>query len=746
MKSLKIIQSSIVIFLALFIFFMTQPVEFGRDTSFFHGFPIKKPIVKVSLGLNLTDIQIKASGGMKIYEVQPRYRLIADDVLEVFIKGYREKLSEKFLIQVYRSEDEDKAQRYAQRLRTQIEAKVYVRPIKGKRELFQVLVGDFMTRGDALKFIRVLLDLGYKEAWIVTENISDHSSRPFWIAIGDQLKSLNDETTLYFIPSHPRSFLSFRDRAYRGIFVLQSSKKGLLLINILNLEDYLKSVVPSELSPYNFPALEAHKAQAVASRTYALRNIAQANEMEYDLEDTPTDQYYKGMNAEHPLSTRAVEETRGEVITYRGQLIDALYTSTCGGQTENVENIFLGPALPYLRSTECFYEKQKEWLISTSFSLPPVFIRGTNCQLALAELMALGVIPKDNRKMEWYREMLSEAEALNWIRLSLNSLGRASPSPSTDLSSSSELSHPITWSNLIKILGQAFSLKKRVAQLYPSPEQSFLNRDFEFWPVDIKPFLVYFAQEGILEFNQDELIKPEEQVLRGEFALILNRFLKQEGLARKEGIFLRRQGDSLLVRDLNNNQEISLPLDPEVILVEDRPTLKKLVSHFHLLGGEKLVWWEKESKPTLIEVALPFPSNVLDRTSPYRLWKVHFPQEKLSRRINRFYPVGELIDVIPLRRGESNRVVELMIKGASGEVRVQGLQIRRVLGLKDTLFVIDREYGPDGKVKSFIFTGRGWGHGVGLCQVGSYGMALSGANYREILKKYYHGVKITKFY
>jgi stage II sporulation protein D len=97
-------------------------------------------------------------------------------------------------------------------------------------------------------------------------------------------------------------------------------------------------------------------------------------------------------------------------------------------------------------------------------------------------------------------------------------------------------------------------------------------------------------------------------------------------------------------------------------------------------------------------------------------------------------------------RGESRRVTDLLIKGSGSTAVVRGFRIRNILGLRDTLFVIDREYDSQGKIKDFIFTGKGWGHGVGLCQVGSFGMARSGAGYKEILKKYYHGVKIDKVY
>jgi len=98
---------------------------------------------------------------------------------------------------------------------------------------------------------------------------------------------------LYFIPSSSQSFLSFNGRDYRGIFVLKPSSKGLVLINILNLEDYLRGVVPSELSPYDFNELEALKAQAVAARTYAIKKLGMYNELGFDLSDTPNSQFYK---------------------------------------------------------------------------------------------------------------------------------------------------------------------------------------------------------------------------------------------------------------------------------------------------------------------------------------------------------------------------------------------------------------------------------------------------------------------
>ena len=69
-----------------------QPVEFGQENSFFHGYLIQNPVIRVGLGVNLSDIKIASSSGMKIYEINSYYKLIAEDVQDAWIKGRKEKL------------------------------------------------------------------------------------------------------------------------------------------------------------------------------------------------------------------------------------------------------------------------------------------------------------------------------------------------------------------------------------------------------------------------------------------------------------------------------------------------------------------------------------------------------------------------------------------------------------------------------------------------------------------------------
>ncbi len=111
--------------------------------------------------------------------------------------------------------------------------------------------------------------------------------------------------------------------------------------------------MPRELGPGQYPEIEALKAQAVAARSYTLRNLGGFAEEGYDVCGTPQCQVYGGMDLEHPLSDRAIAETAGEVLLFGGQPIEALYSATCGGHTENVEVVFPLKNAPYLRGVPC---------------------------------------------------------------------------------------------------------------------------------------------------------------------------------------------------------------------------------------------------------------------------------------------------------------------------------------------------------------------------------------------------------
>jgi len=726
----------IIIILSLYIV-GAAPVEFGEEKTFFHGYLIQKPIIKVGLGINLSVIKICSSSGMKIYEVNASYKLVADDADEVYIRSRKEKLTEKFLIQVAQRKDRKEAEILAQDLRTKIENKIYVtenteNDISGT---FQVKVGDFLTRGDALSYIKKLNQVGITDAWILREEVTEKESKPLWILVNDELRSLSDDTVLYFIPSHPQSFLSLNGQDYRGIFVLRATRKGIVLINILSLEDYLKGVVPSELSPYTYSELEAHKAQAVAARTYAIRNLGMNKDLGFDLGASPKSQFYKGMSAEHPLSSKAVEETYGEVALYRGKVINALYTSTCGGMTENVENIFKGPALPYLKSTECVYEKQNEWLLKSGNMMQPIHTSVKNISPEIACLISLKVIPPEINP-DYYSEEVSYKETIDWIRNALDLLGKKNEKFTPEAS-------PLNFVTLACLIIDAFNWHNRVENLLLEKEKDYIMKDFKKLKGKASDHLGYLIQAGIFP-SSDDIRNLERRLSRGELAFCLAKVIQSYQNISHQGIFKSISNDVIELEEEKEKKQFVL--SPDLFLLRNNGGDYSFASHVYLLEGEEVKVVEREGEVRLLEVIYPPPTNIMDRSSPFYRWEIRIPQKALEKRINQYYPIGELVDIVPQKRGNSKRVVEILIKGEQTQTVVKGLRIRRVLGLKETLFVIDREYDEEGRITHFSFWGRGLGHGVGLCQVGAFGMAQAGADYKRILKKYYHGIKIRKIY
>jgi stage II sporulation protein D len=287
--------------------------------------------------------------------------------------------------------------------------------------------------------------------------------------------------------------LSADTRAYRGVMEVLPAEDGrITVVNVVNLEDYLRGVVPNELAPEAFPQLEAQKAQAVAARSYALAHRGDYAAKGYDVCATAACQVYRGIPSEQPLSDRAVEETRGIVASWRGRPIHAFYTSTCGGHTEAGTAVFEDGA-PYLRGVAC----------------------------------------------------PTEAGA---------------------------------------------------------------------------------------------------------------------------------------------------------------------------------------------------PASERERGKP---WEIRLGPAQVARSIARYGDVGTVLDLVPTRVGVSGRVVELRVVGSEGELDLRGQRIRLGLRLRESLFVLHKETAEANEETSFVFTGNGWGHGVGLCQLGASGMARAGASYQDILKHYYTGVSVA---
>jgi stage II sporulation protein D len=170
-----------------------------------------------------------------------------------------------------------------------------------------------------------------------------------------------------FIPRSDDQWLYLNGKPYRGALEISGmpDAKSLLVLNIVNLEDYLKGVVPAEIGKLNQTEMEALKAQTIASRTYALFQASQNREREYDLEATVMDQTYSGVAVEDPQTNRAIQLTRGKVLTYKGKPICSYYSTNCGGKTEYIEKVWDKPQELYLipvdDDTFCLWSKSNNW-------------------------------------------------------------------------------------------------------------------------------------------------------------------------------------------------------------------------------------------------------------------------------------------------------------------------------------------------------------------------------------------------
>jgi stage II sporulation protein D len=197
-----------------------------------------------------------------------------------------------------------------------------------------------------------------------------------------------------------------------------------------------------------------------------------------------------------------------------------------------------------------------------------------------------------------------------------------------------------------------------------------------------------------------------------------------------------------------SGKDLSVTLGTDVYLFRAFGEALFGVRELQLVGGEAVVYHiGARGEADYLEVR-PAPSGAAsDRASKYTNWTETLTPSGVLSRLSRSIPeVGTLLDLRVRRRGVSGRVLDLEVVGTAGATHVRGGRIRSALGLREQLFVIDRTFDESGRVSKFTFTGRGWGHGVGMCQVGAYGLARAGLSYEKILKHFYTGVSLTKLY
>ncbi len=541
----------------------------------------------------------------------------------------------------------------------------------------------------------------------------------------------------------------FNEKPYRGrIEVFTNLNGALTVVNVIGLEDYVRGVVPNELSPGGWPAIEALKAQAVAARTYAVSHRGQFNAAGYDLLPTTRSQVYGGMATEQALSTRAVNETRGIIAMYNGEPINALYTSTCGGRTEDAEQIFGGASVPYLRGRECTETAQQAHASFAPFTLqttrePATLRSAEHLQSAReAALLAVNGLRLNARVTdEWLAANVSMDEARTLLEVVARLAHHTSPVITNDST------RPPAFASALAL---ALDGESRADVLLDSADVAYLLafRDADEIPAPNRADVAGMLRDGHLTLLPDVTLRPRQPLTRARALHAVAHALEARGLFSLQKTTARPSANGTLITRPTKGADRALALSADAYLFRAFGETLYPVRAVSLIGGEPISFHtDVRGAVDYLEVR-PAPNGAAsDRFSPFANWATTLSTAEVSHRLVRdIGRIGALTDLHVAARGSSRRALDLEVSGTTGTAHVRGGRIRSALGLREQLFVVERRYDESGRLLGFTFTGRGWGHGVGLCQVGAYGLARAGWSYDRILKHYYTGIELTKMY
>ena len=318
-----------------------------------------QPTLKIGLDTQATEWIISLEGGGQVCDRtgKPLMKLAPEEKLRIWwdSRGLADPTTE-YRIQVGRAHSAAEAAALIKRLRELGEAPDRVKVPDA--DTWRVLTGHFPEAGKAEPVLQKLQDLGFDELWVASESMPGRprKGRALYAVTERYERRALPQDGVWLKPVGELTALQGKGR-YRGkVEVLPNAQGRLTVLNTLDLETYLRGVVPKEMGAWEFPNLEALKAQAVAARTYAVANRGKRAADGFDMGDTVADQVYGGREGEQALTDRAIQETEGLFATYGGQPIQALFMANCGGHTTNVADVFGGDA-PYLRAVPCYPAK-----------------------------------------------------------------------------------------------------------------------------------------------------------------------------------------------------------------------------------------------------------------------------------------------------------------------------------------------------------------------------------------------------
>lgn len=521
---------------------------------------------------------------------------------------------------------------------------------------------------------------------------------------------------------------------YRGEVEVQSLAGNLTAINALDLEEYLRGVVPKEMGPSIYPELQALKAQAVAARSWVVANLDRHAKDGFDVCAGAHCQVYGGVDAVAELTDRAVSETRGVVLMAADRVLESFFSATCGGHTENVENVFLGSAAePWLSGVPCAFAGPA---LALPRGQPIAGSRAEDGRAAggpAAILFAAGVLeplPGDDDLVR----PVSRAVASRWTAAAARRAG--SPGRGDEWSADTG---SLTLRDLALLLAGGFALAERGQVLVGAADLEVLVRDCgEADPGEQRAVATLTLLDAWPRLTSGRC-DLSRTVSLGQFLVSLHRILVAlEVPLLEEGVAVALEAGTLVVR--RGDFVTRLAITPNTLL------LRELRGDFVALGGGLVrpgdgIRYRTGDGVARVVVVLDTVSGGDDRRARDSRWSVTLTRAQLEARLLR---LGTLRELRVTSRGVSGRVRELYAGFDRGHQRIEGYAVKTTLGLKDDLVVIEPIAGAAAgdPPAAFRFAGRGWGHGVGLCQEGAFGMALRGETHEAILGHYFAGAKL----
>jgi stage II sporulation protein D len=724
---------------------------------------------------------------------------------------------------------------------------------------YVVTIGRFTTRSEAEKMVERLREAAYKAPRVVASPISEtfDSQTPEFatdtnarvakhkaetrvptavksdrrgtqivaIAADRILASSADELTISAgeAIAHPAKTSKYEplstlgvvrvgNKDYRGEIHFVLNPRGRInVVNALPLEVYLRGVVPMEISASAYAELEAIKAQAVASRSFALASLGHRGAEGYDLVADSRAQVYGGVAAEREVTTRAIEETRGVAAVFPnedGRLtpIQALYTANCGGRTENNEEVFGGKALPYLRSVACVNERQSlagRDIVTTRPIEKLTAIEGHSIAREVALLSVLGLTLPHRVTSHYLHGTPDQDEVRGWAeqvaRLTRKENAVSAKGDTTRLA------------EFIRLVAACVYGEGRESALLSSNEVDYLLSGIRIEQLlrEARADVAILLRDGVLRLNGENSFDGRATITRGQAIEMMARALllksptevksstanwktlipelrfdiaapaengklivalsdsptdeallsrpsslteaKISSQAKTSKVAAKQIAKSALVPQAGFKRKIQ---HSGIDIAEAAGLFRRVggesyaVDRLTLIGGERVIYHlNSAGQADFLEATVSERGASSDSSSAVAPWLERVAIEELQRRLTRArLKVGRPAQIEPVSFSASRRIIEVEVRGNEGHARLGRSQIRTALGLKEHLFKIDRETDGRGNLTAFVFSGKGLGHGVGMCQTGAYRMAKEGSSFTAILQKYYTGIKVQEMY